>query len=287
MARTLIALGSNLGDRLGGLDDAIEKLSEMPGVQWVAKATPVETAPIGVPDSDASFFNSAAMFDVSLPARDWLELLLATERHLGRQRSVRWGARRIDLDLLLFDQEIHDERPLRVPHPRMGFRRFVMRPAAEIAAEMWHPTCTCTIGELASHLDHAPNWIAWPELKSRPECQEPLARNQARKFLPADATPDQWLAVSQWLQAAPTFGPDARVVVVQRWPDSQDPLRKSLPQLPLTPKLAIQSWQGLDPYHSIVPQTQSAVRLRLPLESDELSEILRDVDAAIEAMISA
>ena len=98
MPETLIALGANLGAKSETLSEAVAFLKADPRVQLVAQSRPLETKPIGVPDSRESFINAAARFRVTYTAEEWLNRLLAAEQALGRQRTVRWGARKIDLD---------------------------------------------------------------------------------------------------------------------------------------------------------------------------------------------
>src|SRR6185436_6440721 len=81
------------------------------------------------------------------------------EDDLGRERAERWGPRTIDLDLLLFDEQIICQPEITVPHPRMAFRRFVLAPAAEIAGTMLHPTTGWTVQDLLSNLDRRPNLV--------------------------------------------------------------------------------------------------------------------------------
>ncbi len=281
MAVTLIALGSNLGDRAGGIDRAIERLAAVPGVRPTAVAPTIETLPIGVPDSDARFYNSAARFDVALEPEAWLELLLATEQALGRERHVRWGARRIDLDLLLYDERIIDSRPLRVPHPRMAFRRFVMLPAAAIAADLRHPLCDATIGTLAEHLDRAANWLWWPS--ARPDEAAAIRPATAWRELPSSADDGAWRDAARWLSDGEVAGPSGRTVVSCDWPDRDRAARLGLPRFP---KLAVRAYGAADPFDRLAVDLDDArpIRMQLPLESERPDEISRDVQAAIEAM---
>ena len=94
--------------------------------------------------------NAAALLETDLPPAALLAALQDIERRLGRIRAERWGPRTIDLDLLLYDQLELETPELILPHPRMSFRRFVLGPAAEIAAEMAHPVCGNTIGGLVT-----------------------------------------------------------------------------------------------------------------------------------------
>jgi 2-amino-4-hydroxy-6-hydroxymethyldihydropteridine diphosphokinase len=99
-----------------------------------------ETEPVGVTDQPR-FLNAAAELETEFSARDLLERLLDIERMLGRERSseTRWGPRPLDLDLLLYGQETIDEPGLRVPHPRLAERRFVLEPLHELAPDLVLP----------------------------------------------------------------------------------------------------------------------------------------------------
>jgi 2-amino-4-hydroxy-6-hydroxymethyldihydropteridine diphosphokinase len=119
-----------------------------------------ESGAIGGPDGQPAFLNAAARLQTDLTPRQLLALLHETERQLGRVRERRWAARRIDLDLLLYDQRIIDTPTLVVPHPRMAFRRFVLVPAVEIAADMTHPGTGWALSRLLTHLDSAANYLA-------------------------------------------------------------------------------------------------------------------------------
>jgi 2-amino-4-hydroxy-6-hydroxymethyldihydropteridine diphosphokinase len=128
-----VGLGANLGDRDATIRAAI---AELPGV--VGVSTLRETDPVGVTDQPR-FLNGVAVLDIDLPPRELLDRLLAVERGLGRERTERWGPRTIDLDLLLYGDEVIDEDGLTVPHPRLQERRFVLEPLAEIAPELVIP----------------------------------------------------------------------------------------------------------------------------------------------------
>lgn len=127
-----IGLGSNLGDREGTIRRALELLGEGNDIELTAVSTLVETDPVGYEDQPR-FVNGAAALRTDLPARDLLERMFAVERELGRTRTgPRFGPRTIDLDLLLYGQESIDEPGLRIPHPRLAERRFVLEPLAEL-----------------------------------------------------------------------------------------------------------------------------------------------------------
>ena len=127
-----MGLGANLGPREETLREALRLLDETDGVRVVASARLRETEPVGVVDQPR-FLNGAVAVDTELSARALLDVLLAVEQRLGRVRDgTRWGPRTIDLDLLLYGDEVLDEAGLRVPHPRLHERRFVLEPLAEL-----------------------------------------------------------------------------------------------------------------------------------------------------------
>ena len=131
MTRAYVGLGANLGPREGTLLRAVDLLAAADGVEAVVVSQLRETEPVGVVDQPP-FLNGAAAIDTSLAARELLELLLETERALGRVRGERWGPRTLDLDLLVYGQETIDEPGLRVPHPRLAQRRFALEPLADL-----------------------------------------------------------------------------------------------------------------------------------------------------------
>ncbi|HUE69662.1 MAG TPA: 2-amino-4-hydroxy-6-hydroxymethyldihydropteridine diphosphokinase [Pirellulaceae bacterium] len=159
MAAPLISLGSNVGNRVESLRQALALLALTPGVRIAATSTFHETKPAGGPASQEKFLNAAALLETDLPPLEILLVLQEVEQKLGRIRAERWGPRTIDLDLLLYEKLELETPELTIPHPRMSFRRFVLEPAAEIAADMVHPVCGNTIGGLLEHLNHCPRWI--------------------------------------------------------------------------------------------------------------------------------
>ena len=117
---------------------AVHLIAEADGVEVVGVSQLRETDPVGLTDQPR-FLNGAAAVETSLAPRELLDLLLSVERELGRVRAERWGPRTIDLDLLVFGDEIVDEPGLRVPHPRLPERRFVLEPLAELDPELTIP----------------------------------------------------------------------------------------------------------------------------------------------------
>ena len=133
MTRAYVALGSNLGDREGTLRWALDALAAEPGIEVVAVSRFYDTEPVGYVDQPR-FLNGAAALETELPARELLERLLAVELRFGRSREdvPSQGPRTLDLDLLLYGDAEIDEPGLRVPHPRLHERRFVLEPLADL-----------------------------------------------------------------------------------------------------------------------------------------------------------
>ncbi|MFN9368722.1 MAG: 2-amino-4-hydroxy-6-hydroxymethyldihydropteridine diphosphokinase [Planctomycetia bacterium] len=152
MARCLIGCGSNLGRRREQLDRAVELLRFMPGVSVLAVSRYRETRPVGGPAGQPPFLNGACLIETGLPPHDVLGMLAAVENTLHRERTEHWAPRTLDLDLLLYDEVVLDTPHLTLPHPRMITRRFVLEPAAEIAADLLHPVAGCSVQALLDNL---------------------------------------------------------------------------------------------------------------------------------------
>jgi 2-amino-4-hydroxy-6-hydroxymethyldihydropteridine diphosphokinase len=128
-----VGLGANLGDREHTLRAAVEALAAEDGIETIAVSTLRETEPVGVGDQPP-FVNGAVELETTLTARELLDCLLAVEQRFGRVRAPgEHGPRTLDLDLLLYGDEVIDEPGLTVPHPRLHERRFVLEPLAELA----------------------------------------------------------------------------------------------------------------------------------------------------------
>lgn len=150
MSIAYIALGSNLGDKEKNLRRALLLLTQQ-GVEAVRVSSFLSTEPYGVTDQP-QFLNAVACVRTSLAPLALLDVLLATELAMGRVRLRHWGERNIDLDLLLYEDVVLDTPRLRLPHPDMQNRDFVLLPLAEIAPELKHPTLQKTIYELKENL---------------------------------------------------------------------------------------------------------------------------------------
>lgn len=150
MSVVYIALGSNLGNREENCRAALNLL-EKKGVRILRRSSLIETEPWGLTDQPY-FMNMIAEAETSLPPHELLALLLQTEEEMGRKRTVTWGPRTIDLDILLYDDLRIETNDLIIPHPLMHERDFVLRPLAEIAPEKMHPVLNKTVRKLLEEL---------------------------------------------------------------------------------------------------------------------------------------
>lgn len=141
-----LLLGSNLGDRAARLAQARQDLAATAG-RLVATSALYETAAWGVEDQPA-FLNQVLALETELDASALLAACLAAEQQQGRERLVRWAARTLDVDILLFGQEIIATPSLAVPHPALPGRRFALVPLAELAPQLLHPQLHRTISQL-------------------------------------------------------------------------------------------------------------------------------------------
>jgi 2-amino-4-hydroxy-6-hydroxymethyldihydropteridine diphosphokinase len=138
MTNAFVGIGSNLGDREATLRRAVELLAAEEGIEVVAVSELRETEPVG-PVEQGSFLNGAVRLATELPPHELLERLLAIEQCLGRVRKERFGPRTIDLDLLVYGEQVIDEPGLTIPHPRLHERRFALDPLAELAPNLVIP----------------------------------------------------------------------------------------------------------------------------------------------------
>jgi 2-amino-4-hydroxy-6-hydroxymethyldihydropteridine diphosphokinase len=151
MANCLIALGSNLGDSRSFLENALQKLDKHPQIEVRAVSSWYQTTPVGPPQPD--YLNGGALLKTELSPLALLATLLQVEAEAGRVRKERWGARTLDLDIILYDQLVLDTLELQIPHPRMGERAFVLVPLAEIAPGWVEPVSGSAIAHLAQSID--------------------------------------------------------------------------------------------------------------------------------------
>ena len=138
MTLAYVGIGANLGPREETLRRAVALLGSADGVEVVAVSELRETEPVGVVDQPP-FLNGVVSLKTRRAPRALLDLLLQIERSLGRVRGERWGPRVVDLDLLVYGNELVDEPGLRVPHPRLHERRFALEPLADLNPELEIP----------------------------------------------------------------------------------------------------------------------------------------------------
>ncbi|HTN73884.1 MAG TPA: 2-amino-4-hydroxy-6-hydroxymethyldihydropteridine diphosphokinase [Pirellulaceae bacterium] len=160
MADCLIALGANLGDPAATLQAVLAELAQHPRIARLTHSRWHRTQAIGGPAGQAVFLNAAARFETDLQPPALLALLQRLEQAHGRERLLHWGPRTLDLDLLLYDQAVQHAEQLELPHPRLAWRRFVLEPAVEIAAEMIHPTTGLSLHQLLHNVNDAPHYLA-------------------------------------------------------------------------------------------------------------------------------
>ncbi len=138
MIRAYVALGSNLGNPVQIVEDAIDAMAALRGSLLKAMSSLYRTAPVGL-KRQPDFINAVVALDTRLSPRDLLDELFAVEARFGRERSVRNAPRTLDLDLLLHGETVQDDPVLTLPHPRMHERAFVLAPLAEIAPDLMIP----------------------------------------------------------------------------------------------------------------------------------------------------
>lgn len=146
-----IALGSNMGDSKKFLDEAVEKVGQLPDTKVNKVATYITTKPYGGVEQD-DFLNSAMTIRTMLTPTELLDRLHDIEREAGRERIIRWGPRTLDLDMLLYDDLVMDTEDLTIPHIEMHLRDFVLKPLAEIAPWLRHPVYGKTVTQMLSEL---------------------------------------------------------------------------------------------------------------------------------------
>jgi 2-amino-4-hydroxy-6-hydroxymethyldihydropteridine diphosphokinase len=146
MATVYIGIGTNLGDRQKNCLRAVELIKQS-RLSVTKQSSVHETAPWGVTDQPA-YLNMAVEIETGLEPAELLSLLKKIEKDMGRQETMKWGPRLIDLDILIYDDAILHTDTLTIPHPLMHEREFVLEPLAELAEDLVHPVLKRKIGDL-------------------------------------------------------------------------------------------------------------------------------------------
>ena len=157
-----LSLGSNMGNRMNNLKEALKRLQSDYPVTVVNVSSIYETDPVGYEEQDL-FLNMVAQINTTLSPYQLLEACLQVEKDLGRKREIHWGPRTIDLDILLYNDENIITEMLVVPHPRMHERSFVMIPLVEISPDILLPTFKQPLYEIADQLSDKEGVRVWKE----------------------------------------------------------------------------------------------------------------------------
>ena len=145
-SRVFIGVGSNLGNRRGYYQKALDLMADLPQTAIVRCSSLYETEPIG--EAKNWYINGVVELETALSPQHLLSRLQKIESALGRTRTKKWASRTIDLDILLFDKQVVNEEQLKIPHPEMHRRRFVLLPLSELAPRFVHPLLGSTVAEL-------------------------------------------------------------------------------------------------------------------------------------------
>lgn len=238
-----IALGGNQGNVRETFSQALDRLNQHPEISLIQTSQWMETAPVGS-QTEATFLNGAAQLSVTLSPTALLQELQAVETELGRIREVRWSARTLDLDLLLYDQFVLESAGLIIPHPAFWYRRFVLDPLTEIAPDVVHPLKKITIKELQQRLLKRPFVFSIAGLP--PAEAESLIEELKRHY------PDVLFTVWELAEKSPQAVEPALIV----WLGSTK-TETGFDDLPLIPRLALSD--GLKNTEQIVSILQSAL----------------------------
>ncbi len=283
MTACLLGLGSNLGDREATLAAALREIDALPDVRLGRRSEWHRAPPLGGPPGQDEFLNAVAVIETTIRPLRLLDELQDIEARHGRQRGERWAPRTLDIDLLLYGNEVAETEMLTLPHPRMSFRRFVLKPAAEVAPRMLHPVIGWPVERLLLHLEAASDQlvILSPSESLRTEVAAGIAQQFGAQPVdpPQFATAEQhWPpAVSTWLDIKP------RAVATEQAPKK----RAGIPYAAAAfPKLTI-LLDGKSPAAGAVKSQWSVVVRRpgrgptLRLQSAAEATVQEDVFAAI------
>ncbi|ACU63261.1 2-amino-4-hydroxy-6-hydroxymethyldihydropteridine diphosphokinase [Chitinophaga pinensis] len=149
MNKAILLIGGNLGDRTGHLREAVEQIDKQVG-RVEKQSSLYETAAWGVA-GQPDYLNQALLVSTEMDARTLLNTVLAIEHNIGRVRRQKWGARVIDIDVIFFNDAVINEPDLKIPHPQMQFRQFVLVPLMEILPDWEHPVLHQSVSTLLAN----------------------------------------------------------------------------------------------------------------------------------------
>lgn len=149
MNKAILLIGGNLGDRTGHLREAVEQIDKQVG-RVEKQSSLYETAAWGVA-GQPDYLNQALLVSTEMDARTLLHTVLAIEHNIGRVRRQKWGARVIDIDIIFFNDAVINEPDLKIPHPQMQFRQFVLVPLMEILPDWEHPVLHQSVSTLLTN----------------------------------------------------------------------------------------------------------------------------------------
>ena len=176
----LIAFGSNLGESEACFHHFLREWQNDCRVNSLVASQLVTTRPVGGSGLQNDYQNGCLRFLFHGSANELMDSLHAFEQKFGRVRGKRWESRTIDLDVILFGNEVLERSGLQIPHPRMSFRRFVLQPAVEIGGEMLHPLSGLQLREHLDILDHRPDQIVF---FANPEILDPELLDKCQRMV--------------------------------------------------------------------------------------------------------
>lgn len=217
MPRCLISLGANLGDPLSSMKQALHWLKKSFGETAVDASRFYRTPAIGGPENQQEFLNAVVAIETDQSPWDVWHVIRDVEQRMGRTRNLRWEARAIDIDVLLYEDQRIWTPHFKIPHPRMSMRRFVLEPALEVAANWIEPVSGWSIQRLFDHISAGPPSIlvCGDAAQDLPACtqdalqQLSLSTSQTYCYPNREPTDlnksDPWFCTLPWTQLAPSL----------------------------------------------------------------------------------